>query len=121
MKSKLMEIIKQGPDEETSARKILDLFDPEKIMVERLHVENGHFDMNLQHPLFMVLCNDIVNTFDDAGGINYVEFSMVHKTRGEFSVLIQKSDGFTPAQKNIILTAENAGLKEQLKKYQEAK
>lgn len=100
------------PNSLDAAEKILDLFKPETVIVNEMHFVDGKMDINVQHPLFIGICSEIVKTFDDAKGINYVEFTMEHKTRGEFSVLIQRHDGMTPAEKNIILTAENARMKE---------
>lgn len=96
-----------------AAQEILDMFGPEKLTLNRLHYEDGKFDLNLYHPLFAHLLSDIVSTFDDTGGINYVEFSMQHETRGSFTVLIQRDAGLTPAQKNIMLEAENKQLRNQ--------
>jgi DNA-directed RNA polymerase subunit L len=88
-----------------------DNLSPENLTIEEMHLKNGKLDINFKHPLFAIICSELVKTFDDYGGTNYVEFTMEHETRGKFSVLIQKKDGLTPAEKNTELKKEIDRLK----------
>jgi hypothetical protein len=60
--------------------------------------------------MFAVLADDLAKMFDEAGGMNYVEYQVCSEKYGLMSVLIQRVDGETPAAQNMRLRKRIAEL-----------
>lgn len=70
--------------------------------------------MTLRHPGFTVLTQEIVELFDEAGGVNYVELTVITEKHGPMVVLIQRREGETPATQNGRLKQELADVRAKL-------
>lgn len=54
-------------------------------------------NLHASHPLMAAIAEGMVRFFHDAGGINYVELDLVHKTEGAYTLTVQKkTDAKTP-------------------------
>lgn len=56
--------------------------------------------MRMRHPVFATLANDIAQMFDEAGAVNYVEFTVCSETYGPMRICVQRLEGETPAMQN---------------------
>lgn len=63
--------------------------------------KDGGLTIQAKHPSFVVLAADSVKMFKEYGGVNYVEWTMQSgdPAFGEFTIIIQRSKGKTPAQR----------------------
>ncbi len=79
--------------------------------LESLHMEGGVVELVASHPVLAFIANELYLLLKEAGGTNYVEFTVNHKEQGEFTLLLQRKEGKTPAQLNLELKAELAELR----------
>jgi len=63
--------------------------------------KDGGLTIQAKHPSFVALVADSVKMFKEYGGVNYVEWTMQSRDPafGEFTIIIQRSKGKTPAQR----------------------
>lgn len=63
--------------------------------------KDGGLTIQAKHPSFMALAADSVKMFKEYGGVNYVEWTMQSgdPALGEFTIIIQRRKGKTPAQR----------------------
>ena len=72
-----------------------------ELTVEELHQsrERG-LELRMRHPVFAMLADDIAQMFDEAGAVNYVEYTVCSEKYGPMRVCIQRLEGETPAMQN---------------------
>ena len=72
-----------------------------ELTVEELHQsrERG-LKLRMRHPVFAMLADDIAQMFDEAGAVNYVEYTVCSEKYGPMRVCIQRLEGETPAMQN---------------------
>jgi cell division protein FtsB len=69
--------------------------------------------------VFAELTKEIANMFEGAGAMNYVEYTVYSETHGPMSVLIQRQEGETPAQQNVVLRKRIAALEAEIQQERE--
>ena len=57
-------------------------------------------EMRMRHPAFAMLADDIAQMFDEAGAVNYLEYTVYSEKYGPMRVCIQRLEGETPAMMN---------------------
>ena len=87
-----------------------------ELTVEEIHQsrERG-LEMQLKHPIFAKLADELAKMFDETGAVNYLEYTVRSDKYGPMTVLIQKRDGETPAIQNDRLRKRIAELEAELK------
>lgn len=75
----------------------------------RLSREKG-LQMQMKHPAFVLLADEIAKMLEESEAVNYVEFQIGSEQYGPMSVLVQRLEGETPAQQNVRLRQRIAEL-----------
>lgn len=102
---------------------------PEEVKVQSIQFpdETGGLTLQAKHPAFAVLAAQCVKMFKESGGVNYVEWRLSSDDPGFgiFTVVIQRDQGKTPAQRvselqNQIVKYEKmvAIIKDGIKRYE---
>ena len=87
-----------------------------ELTVEEIHQSRARcLEMQLKHPIFAKLADELATMFDGAGAVNYLEYTVCSDKYGPMTVLIQKRDGETPAIQNERLRKRIAELEAELK------
>jgi DNA-directed RNA polymerase subunit L len=65
----------------------------EYLKVHELTYKPGYLEIYAKHPMVPELADALIRFFDNAGGINYVSFSVAHPKRGRFTVTVTPERG----------------------------
>jgi len=71
----------------------------------------GKASMVVEHEYVVYFAEEMAKYFKNAKGVNYVSVQCWHKGTGPLEIIVQRSEGKTPAQINLELKEEIARLR----------
>lgn len=75
---------------------------------------NATMKIGADFPELKNIMKEVVEMFKVLNAIDYIEIVFDYKTEDEFTFLIQKKEGLTPSEKNILLERKIKRLQEKL-------
>lgn len=70
----------------------------EPVAIKEMEFKQGKLTLALAHPGLLYFANEVVNFFNDCGGINYVTTSFWHPEEGPIELIVRKTDRKSPAE-----------------------